>query len=65
MEIQSVLNGGSPGFGTPSNYLSHFRELATTAFLAVKDRLGLTPAQIQRLFPDAKDPVSTISRWRH
>jgi transcriptional regulator with GAF, ATPase, and Fis domain len=64
LELQAVLAGDSPAFGTPSDYLDRFRQLVTSAFREVKDRNALTPAQIQRLFPDAKDPVSTISRWR-
>lgn len=64
LELQAVLDGNSPPFAQPSDFLTRFRDLVTWAFREVKDRRGLTPGQIQQLFPGAKDPVSTISRWR-
>ena len=64
LEVLTVLNGNAAPFGTPSEYLARFREHVTSAFREVKDRCNLTPEQIHRLFPEAKDPVSTISRWR-
>ena len=64
LEVHAILSGDSPPFETPRNYLAKYRRLVTSALREVRDRCNLTPDQIQRLFPEAKDPVSTISRWR-
>ncbi|REJ92340.1 MAG: sigma-54-dependent Fis family transcriptional regulator [Planctomycetota bacterium] len=62
--LQRVLDGDEPPPGQPNELIKFFENLVTSAVCAFKAEQRLKPPEIKRLFPNAKDPETTLGRWK-
>jgi DNA-binding NtrC family response regulator len=62
--LQHVLDGTEPPPGRPNDLLRRYEQMIKQAVYKFKASRCIGPSDLGRIFPGAKDPDTTIGRWK-